>query len=139
MANNKPKESQYSEYVPVKFQKAINDILEAKALENHTSVSEVVRTAVIDYINKNVSDTEVLFTSIAEMTSHVKKLENKMDLLCILSMRQMKEFLPMFPDKKDMKDETVDYLYEGFLNRVKSDLRKDIKLLEKTILDAYEG
>ena len=64
MGRLKPIEAEFSEEIHIRISKRQKELLESKAIELRVDKSQLVRTAISDYINKNLNDTELLYASV---------------------------------------------------------------------------
>ena len=74
----------YSVQRQLRFTKQMDELVKSKALEHHTTESEIIRQAVMNYINRSMSDTEIVHASLVENTRKIRYLENKVELLALV-------------------------------------------------------
>lgn len=140
MKNNK-KESyvKYDKLKQIRLTNQLDNLIESKALEENCTSSEIIREAIISFLNRNMSDKEIIHSSIAENTRKIRYLEDKVELLALIVMEQTKYMMKMLPTKQVNLNEIVDLEFEKF----KKDCMKTLKknhggMLESMILDLYE-
>ena len=140
MKNNKKEEYvKYDRIKQVRLSKQLDNLIEAKALEANCNSSEIIREAIISFLNRNMSDTEIVHSSIAENTRKVRYLEDKVELLGLIVMEQTKYIMKMFPMKQINLNELVDLEFEKFRKDCMKTLKKNHGgMLESMILDLYE-
>ena len=140
MKNNKKEEYvKYDKIKQVRLSKQLDNLIEAKALETNCNSSEIIREAIISFLNRNMSDTEIVHSSIAENTRKVRYLEDKVELLALIVMEQTKYIMKMFPMKQINLNESVDLEFEKFRKDCMKTLKKNHGgMLESMILDLYE-
>ena len=64
MGRLKPIEAEFSAEIHIRISTRQKELLESKAIELRVDKSQLVRTAISDYINKNLNDTELLYASV---------------------------------------------------------------------------
>lgn len=117
----------------------LSDLIDAKALEQNTTSSEILRQAVMNYLCRNMSDTEIVHASIAENTRKIRYLEDKIELLALIIFQQTRFIMSVMPSRQVKADELVDNEFEQFKRECTRALRKNHNgLLEGMILDSYE-
>lgn len=137
--SKKTTEANYTKPMQVRLTKEISNLVKSKALEQHTTESEIVRTAIIEYINHNTSDTQLLYSSITENTNKIKYLENKIEVLALLDMNLVKYIMKTLPINTANTPQMVEMLYEKFKKDCGSSLKSNHNgILESIILDTYE-
>lgn len=137
--NRKDKNVQYSCPKQIRFTKQISELIEAKALEQHTTESEIIRQSVAEYMNRSMSDTEIVHASLAEASRKIRYLENKVELLALVLFEQTKFLMRVMPGRQVNSDELVDKDFERFIRECTKSLRQNHGgMLESMILDAYE-
>ncbi len=140
MKNNKKDDFvKYQEVTQVRLTDQQKKILNAKAAEQNTTISELIRQAVMNYINRNMSDTEIVHASLVENSRKIKYLENKVELLALIIMQQTKYLMKVMPQKQINTENLVEVEYKKFSD----DCMKILKtnhggILESMILDLYE-
>ncbi len=140
MKNNKKEDFvKYQEVTQVRLTDQQKKILNAKAAEQNTTISELIRQAVMNYINRNMSDTEIVHASLVENSRKIKYLENKVELLALIIMQQTKYLMKVMPQKQINTENLVEVEYKKFSD----DCMKILKtnhggILESMILDLYE-
>ena len=140
MKNNKKEEHEkYSVEVRVRFTKKMSEIIEAKSLEHHTNISEIIRQAVANYVNRSMNDTEIVHASLIENSRKIRVLENKIELMALIVIQQSKFLMKVLPNKQINTDFVVEKEYENFMNECTRILQTNHQgVLESMILDAYE-
>lgn len=139
MNNQKPDSAKFSVSQKVRLTEHQNKILKTKALEQNTTVSEILRTAVTNYIDRNMTDTEILYATLTEQSRKIRYLENKVEVSSILLTQMFKYFMRVLPMNASNSSEFVDTKFEDF----KKDCAQVVKeyhggFLESFVLDMYE-
>lgn len=131
--------SKYSEITKVRFTPHMKDILELKAKEEGTSVSEIIRQACYEYLNAGISDSRLVYAALTDLKQKEKYLENKIELLAIMTMQQTKKIIQYLPLNKLITEQMTDVEYEKFENDCASYIRKNHSgKLESMVLDLYQ-
>lgn len=139
MKNKKDEHPKYSDTKQVRFTKEMSDLITAKALEQHTSESEIIRTALMNYINRSMSDTEIVHASLVENSRKIRYLENKVELLALVVMEQTKFLMRVLPSRQANTDALVEKDFGRFMSGCTKSLKQNHGgVLEAMILDAYE-
>lgn len=140
MKNNR-KESyvKYSVLKQIRMTEQMQNLIKSKALEHNTTESEIIRQALDNYINRCMSDSEIVHASLVENSRKIRYLENKVELLALIVMQQTKFIMKMFPNRQINSDEVVNIEYERFVRDCTKILKSNHSgVLESMILDAYE-
>lgn len=117
----------------------MENLIKSKALEHNTTESEIIRQALSNYINRSMSDSEIVHASLVENSRKIRYLENKVELLALIVMQQTKFIMKMFPNRQINSDEFVNIEYERFVRDCTKILKSNHSgVLESMILDAYE-
>lgn len=140
MRNNK-KDSyvKYNQIKQIRLTEQQQRLVETKAAEQNTTASDIIRQAILHYINRNMSDTEIVHASLAENTRKIRYLENKVELLALIVFQQTKFLMRVMPNRQVNSDALVENDFERF----RRDCLKSLKsnhggMLEAMILDLYE-
>lgn len=140
MRNNR-KESyvKYGVLKQLRMTEQMQNLIKSKALEHNTTESEIIRQALDNYINRCMSDSEIVHASLVENSRKIRYLENKVELLALIVMQQTKFIMKMFPNRQINSDELVNIEYERFVRDCTKILKSNHSdVLESMILDAYE-
>ena len=140
MKNNK-KESyvKYGVLKQLRMTEQMENLIKSKALEHNTTESEIIRQALSNYINRSMSDSEIVHASLVENSRKIRYLENKVEHLALIVMQQTKFIMKMFPNRQINSDELVNIEYERFVRDCTKILKSNHSgVLESMILDAYE-
>ena len=141
MKKNRVKEDneKFSVQKQIRYSKTMEEFIRAKALEHHTTDSEIIRQAIMAYVNRSMSDSEIVHASIAENTRKIRYLENKVELLALIVFEQTKQMMRVLPNKQINADYMVEKDFDKFKANVTNLLKKNhAGVLEGMILDAYE-
>ena len=141
MKENKKRESEekFTVQCQLRFTKQMSELVKAKALERHTTDSEIIRQAVSNYINRAMSDTEIVHASLAENSRKIRYLENKVELLALVIFEQTKLLMKVLPNRQINSDSIVKHEFEAFMQNCTKILKSNHQgVLESMILDAYE-
>lgn len=115
------------------------ELIEAKALEHHTTDSEIIRQAISNYVNRSMSDTEIVHASIMENTRKLRYLENKVELMALIVFQQTKFLMKTLPSRQVNSDFMVEKEFEDFMKECTKILKSNhTGVLESMILDTYE-
>lgn len=135
----KEEEVKFSVQKQIRYSKSMDELIKAKALEHHTTDSEIIRQAINNYINRSMSDSEIVHASITENTRKIRYLENKVELMALIIFEQTKMMMKILPNKQINSDFMVDKDFEKFKANCTNLLKKNhAGVLEGMILDAYE-
>lgn len=135
----KEEDEKYVIAKPVRFTKQMDDLIKAKALEKHTTDSEIIRQAISNYINRSLSDTEIVHASLAENSRKIRYLEKKVELLALVVFEQTKQLMRTMPTKQINTDSFVENEFDKFLKNCTKTLKTNhTGMLESMILDIYE-
>lgn len=140
MKNEKKEEYvKFTETKQIRLTKQMSEFLTAKALEKHATESEIIRQAVANYINRSMSDTEIVHASLIENTRKLRYLENKVELLALIVFQQTKFLMGVMPSRKVNSDTLVEADFERFRRECMRILKSNHGgMLEAMILDLYE-
>lgn len=135
----KEESAKYSEQLKVRITQQQSNLIKSKALENNCTESELVRNALMYYINRSMSDNALIYSAMQEIIRKVKYLENKIDLTAMLLMQQTKHIIKTLPNKQVNSPEMVDIEFKGFMNECSKVIKLNHgSLLESWIMDLYE-
>ena len=140
MKNNKKDEYvKYSKIRPIRLTQQQQRLVDEKAAEQNTTASDIIRQAVMQYVNRAMSDTEIVHASLSENTRKLRYLENKVELLALIVFQQTKFLMRIMPSRQVNSDALVESDFERF----RRDCLKSLKsnhggMLEAMILDLYE-
>ncbi len=138
--NAKPEEVKFSEVIRIRLSTHQYKVLHAKAIEQSSSISELTRQAVSNYINRNMTDSEIIHASLAENTRKMKYLENKMELLALIATEQTRFIMSVLPLVKHNTDEAVQNEFNVFMRKCGKTLKQNhTGMLESMVLDLYEN
>ena len=117
----------------------MENLIKSKALEHNTTESEIIRQALSNYINRSMSDSEIVHASLVENSRKIRYLENKVELLALIVMQQTKFIMKMFPNRQLNSDEFANIEHERFVRDCTKILKSNHSgVLARMILDAYE-
>ena len=129
----------YSVQRQLRFTKQMDELVKSKALEHHTTESEIIRQAVMNYINRSMSDTEIVHASLVENTRKIRYLENKVELLALVIFEQTKLMMKILPSKQVNSDFAVENDFKRLMQNCTKLLKSNhTGVLEAMILDSYE-
>lgn len=132
-------ESRYTENLNIRLNKQQVNILKQKALEQNVSMSTLIRQALINYINRTLSDTELLYASMNEISKKVRYLDNKVELLALIIMEQTKYHMTVLPHNPVNISAMAEMDYEKFEKSCFKSLKTNHRgKLESMLLDLYE-
>ena len=135
----KEKDDTFSVLRQLRLTRQMDELVRAKALERHTSDSEIIRQAVANYINRSMSDTEIVHASLEENRRKIRYLENKVELLALVLFEHTKLMMRILPNRAVNSEFMVEKDFEKFMANCTSLLRKNHRgVLESMILDSYE-
>lgn len=135
----KEKDDTFSVQRQLRLTRQMDELVRAKALERHTTDSEIIRQAVANYINRSMSDTEIVHASLMENTRKIRYLENKVELLALVLFEHTKLMMRILPNRAVNSEFMVEKDFEKFMANCTSLLRKNHRgVLESMILDSYE-
>ena len=132
-------QDQYSETLQVRLTKQQVNLLKAKTLEQNVSISSLIRQAVVLYLNRTLSDTELLYASMNENVRNIRYLDNKVELLALIIMEQTKYQMRVLPSNPVNTDENAEFDYSKFEKNCFKSLRQNHRgKLESMLIDCYE-
>lgn len=135
----KEESAKYSEQLKVRITQQQSNLIKSKALENNCTESELVRNALMYYINRSMSDNALIYSAMQEIIRKIKYLENKIDLTAMLLMQQTKHIIKTLPNKHVNSPEMVDIEFKGFMNECSKVIKLNHgSMLESWIMDLYE-
>jgi len=123
----------------LRITKKMSELIEAKALEHHATDSEIIRQAIANYLNRSMSDTEIVHASLMENSRKIRYLENKVELLALVNFEQTKLMMRLLPNKAVNSDYAVQKDFDSFMRNCTKILKSNhVGVLESMILDSYE-
>ena len=123
----------------VRFTPRLAELIEGKAKEKGTTFSEIVRLSCMDYLNKDISDAELIYASLNDTKQHLRFLENKTELLAVFIMEIARKMIKTLPNRQIVSDEIAELEFQKFLDDSTFSLKKQHKgLLEAMVLDIYQ-
>lgn len=122
----------------IRITQQFENILKAKALEQHTTESTIIRQAIASYIDRNMSDNEILHANITDNTHKLGYLEKKVDLLVVLMLNLVKHTIKVLPANTTNTQSIIDTTFDNFINECTQSLKSHDGILESMILDIYE-
>ncbi len=135
----KEEHEKFSVAKTVKFTRRIDELLQEKARERRTTDSEIIRQAVASYMNRAMSDAEIVHASLVENSRKIRYLENKVELLALVIFEQTKLLMRRIPNKQVNLDSAVDVEFDKFKQTCSKALKSNhAGVLEMMVLDAYE-
>lgn len=140
MRNNKKDDNvKFSVQKQIRLTRQMAEMIEAKALEKHTNESEIVRQALAHYMNRSMSDTEIVHASLVENTRKIRYLERKVELLALIVFQQTKFLMRVMPSRQVNSETLVEKDFDRFKNECMRSLKTNHGgILESMILDLYE-
>lgn len=140
--NRNKKSEEENRYVvqrQIRISQTMDDYIKSKAFEKHTTDSEIIRQAISNYINRSMSDTEIVHASLAENSRKIRYLENKVELLALVVFEQTKFIMKSLPKTNVNTDYYVSHEFEKFMQNCTEILKQNnTGVLEAMILDSYE-
>lgn len=135
----KEESAKYSEQLKVRITQQQSNLIKSKALENNCTESELVRNALMYYINRSMSDNALIYSAMQEIIRKIKYLENKIDLTAMLLMQQTKHIIKTLPNKQVNSPEIVDIEFKSFIDECSKVIKLNHgSMLESWIMDLYE-
>lgn len=123
----------------VRFTPRIVELIELKAKEKKTTFSEIVRLACMDYLDKDISDTQLVYASLNDSKQKLRFLENKTELLAVFILGLARRMIRTLPNRQSVSDEVAELEFQKFLDESTSSLRtRHGGLLEAMVLDIYQ-
>lgn len=117
---NRPIESICRFTKTVKITEAMNSWIKAKSMENHCSESEIIKQAIWEYMNKNMSDNEIFHQSLQEIKQKLYTLENKIKKYPIVMYQLARDMKQVLPSEQIYSEQQVDLMMEDFNKNVAS-------------------
>ena len=122
---------------PIRVSQAQDDLIKQKSLENHCSYAEIVRTAINEYLNRNMSDSEIMHASLASNTQEIRYMENKLEIIMLMMMNLVREVLKKFP-KDAVTEEMAQKYLDEYMDKFTAYISTKKGFLQALTLDAYE-
>ena len=123
----------------IRFSPRRGELLEGKAKEEGTTFSEIVRLSCMDYLNKDISDAELIYASLNDTKQRIRFLENKTELLAVFIMEIARRMIKTLPNRQSVSDEVAELEFQKFLDDSTFSLKNHHKLLlESMVLDNYQ-
>ncbi len=139
MGNKKEEYVKYNVLKQIRITEQMDGLIKSKALEHNSTESEIIRQSLNNYINRSMSDSEIVHASLVENTRKIRYLENKIELLGLLIVQQTKYIMKILPNREVNSEAIVDVEYENFMRNCTKILKSNHSgILESMILDAYE-
>lgn len=135
----KKEKTNYDQKIVIRTTERIFDLIKAESLEKNTTVSEIIRQAYLEHMERNMSDAEIMHFSIAENTRKILQLEKKIDLAALIILELARKQIRSLPDTNNISDEMAEKKYQKFIEGCTVSLKKNHHgILESMVLDAYE-
>lgn len=132
-------DEKYSELKQVRISKPMANQVKSKALEQNATESDIIRQALINYINRNLNDSEIIYAKLNSVNQKLLMLEHKIDLLSLISFQQTKFLLQSLPITEANPKSFVESEFEKFKNNCVKSLKENHSgILENWLLDIYE-
>lgn len=140
MSNYKQEHNKFLDCLNIRIPRQITKLIKAKALEHNTSTSELIRQSIMQYINRNLNDSEILHASMVETKNKIGYLEKKIEVLAIIITEQLKYLMQVMPEKKGSEYSIfTEKNYKDFMQNCETSLKANHNgILESMILDFYE-
>lgn len=123
----------------IRFTPRIVELIEMKAKEKDTTFSEIVRLACMDYLDKDITDAQLIYASLNDSKQKLRFLENKTELLAVFIMELARRMIKVLPNRQSISDEVAELEFKKFLDDSSYSLRKQHGgLLEAMVLDIYQ-
>ena len=137
--NRKTDNVRYGDIKQVRLTMEMGKQVKAIAFEQNTSESEIIRQAVINYINRNMNDAEIVHACLNELKRNIQVMSDKIELLALIIMQQTKHLLKVLHDNSSIDEDLLDLSVEEFQRKCLKTLKTNhIGLLESMLLDFYE-
>lgn len=83
----------------VRMSSALDDLVTARAFENHCSKNEIIRQAIYEYMNKNMSDNEIFHASLNEIKHQLYILDNKVKKYPAIIYTAVRKMFSLLPER----------------------------------------
>ena len=100
----------------IRFTPRLAELIEGKAKEEGTTFSEIVRLSCMDYLNKDISDAELIYASLNDTKQRIRFLENKTELLAVFIMEIARRMIKTLPNRQSVSDEVAELEFQKFLD-----------------------
>lgn len=132
--------SKYNKFVGVRFNQHLINLINAKAKQEETSPSEIIREACIDYFDRNFTNTEVLMQQNTELSKKMDLFEDKLETYGLLMLNLVREFYTFFKynGKENVNQNLLDLDIKHFEENAMKSLKNHPGILSQMVMNIYE-
>ena len=123
----------------IRFPRRVGELIECRAKEKKTNFSEIVRIACMNYLDKYVQDSQLIYASLNDAKRKIGYLETKQDLMAILIIELAKKIIKDLPSRLNANDEIAELEFEKFLDMCTSEAKLTKSgFLDSLAMEVYE-
>lgn len=123
----------------IRFPRRVGELIECRAKEKKTNFSEIVRIACMNYLDKDVQDSQLIYASLTDAKRKIGYLEKKQDLMAILIIELAKKIIKDLPSRLNANDEIAELEFEKFLDMCTSEAKLTKSgFLDSLAMEVYE-
>ncbi len=123
----------------IRFPRRIGELIECRAKEKKSTFSEIVRIACMNYLDKEIQDSQLVYASLNDAKRKIGYLETKQDLMAILIIELVKRIIKDLPSRVNANDEITDIEFEKFLDMCTTEAKITKRgFLDSLAMEIYE-
>ena len=123
----------------IRFPRRVGELIECRAKEKKTNFSEIVRIVCMNYLDKDVQDSQLIYASLNDAKRKIGYLETKQDLMAILIIELAKKIIKDLPSRLNANDEIAELEFEKFLDMCTSEAKLTKSgFLDSLAMEVYE-
>lgn len=137
--NEKDEISRHDYMKNIRFTERLNTLIENRARERKCTFSEIVRICCMESLDKDISDSELVYASLNDAKRRIRNLENKIILLNIITLEMVRKMIENLPENGKKNDELSELQFKKFIDDCSSGLSLKKGMVEQMVLDAYQN
>ncbi len=128
----------YDAKLSIRLSKELAKKIEQQAERSHCGKNEIVRLALAEYMNRNMTDTEFFHASLADVKHRLYRVENKLKKYPAAIYAAVEELITLL--RPGIRDEELSLLMEDFGRRTANVASSNrIGAFEAILIDVMEG
>ncbi|MCQ2087759.1 MAG: hypothetical protein MJZ37_06840 [Bacilli bacterium] len=116
----------------IRFPRRVGELIECRAKEKKTNFSEIVRIACMNYLDKDIQDSQLIYASLNDAKRKIGYLETKQDLMAILIIELARKIIKDLPSRVNASDEITELEFDKFMDSCST----EAKLTKNGFLDS---